>query len=204
MEHSITVGISGATGAILAYKTIIALVKAGVRVELVISQPGLYTAAHELGPQFSTAKRFFQQLPNEIAAHVNLHGIQDIGAPIASGSYPSKGMVIVPCSMSTIAAISMGLGDNCLRRAADVTIKEKRPLILVPRETPLSAIHLENLLRLAKVGATILPPLPAWYHHPKSLSDVEDAVVGKILDCFGLEMEGYQRWGAINEGCVAH
>ncbi|MFN0064716.1 MAG: UbiX family flavin prenyltransferase [Chlamydiales bacterium] len=194
MEPRIIVGVSGASGTILAYKTIIALAERGFAIDLVISSSALYTAKVEMGDQFATARRFVEQLPVE----VQLHGINDVGSGIASGSYPAQAMVITPCSMATIAAVAHGLGDNCLRRAADVTLKERRPLIIVPRETPLSAIHLENMLALTKVGATIVPPVPAWYTHPTSLSDVEDFIVGKTLDALKIAHDIYPRWKSPN------
>ena len=198
MEYRIIVGISGASGIILAYKTIVALVEAGYAVELVISSAALYTAAHELGREYATAKRFVQMLPNPCVHKVRLHSIHDIGAAIASGSYPVEGMVIVPCSMATLAAVAYGFADNCLRRAADVTLKEKRPLILVPREAPLSIIHLENMLKVAQAGGVILPPVPAWYNRPESLEDIEGWIVAKILDQLGIKTAQLPQWKSTN------
>jgi flavin prenyltransferase len=192
--HRYVVGVSGASGVILAYKTIIELVMHGYHVDLVLSSYAAYTASLEMGKEFSTPKRFYGQLPAEIQKHVTLHGNQDVGAAIASGSFQVKGMVIVPCSMSTVAAVAFGLGDNCLRRAADVTLKEKRPLIVVPREAPFGIIHLENLLKLAQAGATIIPPVPAWYNKAQTMEDVENFIVGKVLDALKIENEIYPRW----------
>jgi flavin prenyltransferase len=190
----LVVGVSGASGVILAYKTVIQLVKHGFHVDLVLSSYAAYTASLEMGKEFSTAKRFYLQFPEEIRKYVTLHANQDVGAAIASGSFQVKGMVVIPCSMSTVAAIAFGLGDNCLRRAADVTLKEKRPLIIVPREAPFGIIHLENMLKLAKAGATIIPPLPAWYNKAQTMDDVENFIVGKVLDALKIENTIYPRW----------
>jgi 4-hydroxy-3-polyprenylbenzoate decarboxylase len=188
------VGITGASGVALAYKLVIALAAAGHEIELLISKHGLYTATLEMGKQFNSAPKFVGQLPAEVQEKTRLHGIHDVGCAVASGSYPVDGMIVIPCSMATVAAIAIGLGDNALRRAADVTLKEKRPLILVPRESPFSAIHLENLLKLSQIGATILPPVPAWYTQPKTIEDVENFIVGKVLDLLRIEHKLYQRW----------
>ena len=124
--------------------------------------------------------------------------INDFDAPIASGSFKTDGMVIVPCSMKTLSAIAHGYADNLITRSADVIIKENRKLILVPRETPLSAIHLENMMKLARLGIVILPPIPAFYYKPKSLNEIIDHSVSKILDHLGIENHLYQRWGEEN------
>lgn len=183
----LVVGVSGASGVVLAHRLIS---QVDCEVDLVMTPSALYTASLEMGREFATVKRFAESLPKK----VKVHGINDVGAGIASGSYPTLGMVIVPCSMTTVAAIAVGLGDNCLRRAADVTLKERRPLVIVPRESPLSEIHLENLLKLTKRGATIVPPMPAWYTNPKTLEDVENFIVGKILDALKMDHALYPRW----------
>lgn len=188
------VGVSGASGVILASRLIAALTDKDHAVELVMSQNALYTATLELGKEYKSAAKFVSHLPPSAQQRVTIHPIHDVGCAIASGSYPVEGMVVIPCSMATVAAIAVGLSDNVLRRAADVTLKEKRPLILVPRETPLSEIHLENLCKLSRYGATILPPVPAWYTEPKSLEDVENFIVGKVLDCLHIEHSLYKKW----------
>lgn len=187
MTKKIIVGISGATGMILAYKTVDALIEAGYEVELVMTSPACRTAVHELGEQFGSARQFQKQFPEEKQGKIQIHPIQDIGSTIASGTYKTAGMVIVPCSIASVAAIAAGLGDNLLRRAADVTIKESRRLVLCVRESPLSTLHLENLSKLSSLGAKIIMPVPAWYAHPRSLGDVEDHIVGRILG--GLQIE---------------
>jgi len=125
---------------------------------------------------------------------VTFHNQKNIGASIASGSYQTEGMVIIPCSMNTLASVAYGLSDTLLRRAADVTIKERRKLIVVPRETPLSAVHLENMLKLFHLGAMIIPAMPGFYHHPKSIDDLVDSVVMRVLDHMGLPCEISPRW----------
>ncbi|MCH9608756.1 MAG: putative UbiX-like flavin prenyltransferase [Chlamydiales bacterium] len=192
----LVVGISGASGIKLAHRLISALT---CEVDLVITSSALYTAAEEMGREYATVKRFVASLPRD----VKVHGVNDMGAGIASGSYPTDGMVIIPCSMTTVAAIAMGLGDNCLRRAADVTLKEKRPLVIVPRETPLSEIHLENLLKLAKRGTSIVSPVPAWYTKPQTLEDIENFIVGKVLDALHIKHSLYPRWKVEEELSLA-
>lgn len=188
------VGITGASGVVLAQKLIVNLAQSGYLVELIITQHALYTATFELGKEYGTPKKFLNIFPHTIQEKITLHSIQDIGCAIASGSYPVDGMIIIPCSMATLAAVAVGLGDNALRRAADVTIKEKRPLIIVPRESPFSEIHLENLLKLTRLGATIVPPIPAWYTNPTTLEDIENFIVGKVLDTLHLPHTLYKRW----------
>lgn len=183
------VGISGASGIILALKTIKALLKADYHIDLVITSAALATAKQELG--LSTPKKILAELPEE---GVTLHSLYDFSASIASGSYKTEGMIIVPCSMSTLAGVALGLSDNLLRRAADVCLKEKRPLVLVPRESPFSAIHLRHMLTLSEMGAHIVPPLPAWYNLPKTLNDIEDFIVGKILDSLKIAHRLYPIW----------
>lgn len=187
----LVVGISGGSGIILAKKLLEAV---PLQIDLVITPQALYTAKFELGPEFATARRLIASLSEETQKRITLHGIQDIGSNISSGSHLTCGMVIIPCSMATVAAVAMGLGDNCLRRAADVTLKERRPLVIVPRESPFSQIHLENMLKLTQCGATILPPAPAWYTNPKTLDDVEDFIVGKVMDALRLDHSLYPRW----------
>ena len=188
------VGISGASGVALSRRLIAALATFGHTVELVMSQYALYTATLELGKEFGTASKFVSHFPEEIRKKITVHSIHDVGCAVSSGSYPVDGMIIIPCSMTTVAAIATGLGDNAIRRAADVSLKEKRPLVIVPRETPFSEIHLENLLKLSRLGATIIPPIPAWYTEPKTIEDVENFIVGKVLDLLRIEHSLYKRW----------
>jgi len=191
----IVVGISGASGVILGFRLAKWLARERHTVELVISRDAPLTAVEEMGKAFSSAKRIYEQFSREERSYIRLHPFQDFGAPIASGSFPVHACVIIPCSMATLAAIASGLSDNLLRRAADVTLKEGRKLVLVPREMPFSAIHLENMLKLARLGASIIVPQPTWYTQPKSIEDVEDGILGKVLDVLGIEHTLCPRWG---------
>jgi 4-hydroxy-3-polyprenylbenzoate decarboxylase len=195
---SFVIGISGASGIILSYLLIEKLTAAGERVSIVMTRDASLTAQQELGSDFATAERIVSQLPPSSQQRVEIFHIHDFMAPIASGSHQTKGMVIVPCSMATMAAVSMGLSDNVLRRAADVTIKEGRKLVVVPREAPFNSIHLENMLKLSKCGVSIFPPIPAWYAHPKTLREAEEYLVNRILDQLGVNVP-YQRWGSSSE-----
>lgn len=180
----ITVGISGGSGAIYALALLRALRDLGIESHLVVSTMGERVMEHECGVG-----------PEELAAYADVvHENGNLGASIASGSYHSDGMAVVPCSMKTLAAIAHGYSDNLLTRAADVTVKERRPLVLVPREVPYSPIHLENMLALARAGVVILPPSPAFYNHPKDLGDIVRFVAGKILDQLRIEHGLYKRW----------
>lgn len=185
------VAISGASGMMLGFRTLSELTARGYDIDFVMTSSALYTTNLEMPKELSTPQKWLQNLPKTVKLHSN----QDIGASICSGSYPTEGMIIIPCSMSTVAALSIGLADNCLLRAADVTLKEKRPLIIVPRETPFSEIHLENMLRLAKRAVTILPPIPAWYTSPQTIEDVENFVMGKVFDHLKIEHNLYKKWG---------
>lgn len=187
----IVIGISGASGIVLARHLIVELCRLEFTIDLVITTHALYTARYELGEDYATVKRFIAAFDPQ---RICVHAIQDIGSQIASGSHLTQGMIIIPCSMATVAAIAVGLGDNCLRRAADVTLKEKRPLIIVPRESPFSELHLENLSKLARLGATIVPPIPAWYTRPQSVEEIELFIVGKVLDSLKIPHQLYPRW----------
>jgi len=174
----IVVGVTGASGVILAKRAVELLIANGHQVEVVISKAADYTPSLEN-----------VELPEAT------HKIHDIGASIASGSYQVDGMLLIPCSMATLAAIACGLSDNLIRRAADVTLKERRKLVIIPREAPFSEIHLENMLKITRMGGVILPPSPAWYLHQKSLQDVEEFIVGRAFDLLGLEANFSPRWG---------
>jgi 4-hydroxy-3-polyprenylbenzoate decarboxylase len=190
----IVVGISGASGIILAQKAIKAIVAAGHTVDLVISKSALLTAVEELGSECGTLTGFLDALPQECRNQVTIHRSYNVGATIASGTYPTLGMLVIPCSMATLAAIAIGLSDNLLRRAADVTLKERRTLVVVPREAPLTEVHLQHTLTITRMGGIIVPPVPSWYTHPKTLDDVENFIVGKALDLLKIEHALYQRW----------
>lgn len=178
------VGITGATGVIYGVRLLERLRDAGVETHLVISRWGARTLTHETP---------YTREQVEALAHTS-YVAGDMGAAISSGSFQTAGMVVVPCSAKTLAAIAHGYGDGLVHRAADVVLKERRKLLLAVRETPLSEIHLENMLKLARMGAVILPPMPAFYSHPRSLADVVDHTVERILDQFGVESPGAVRW----------
>ena len=190
----IVVGISGASGIVLGYKTIMYLTLYGHCVDLVMTKDAQFTAAEELDVKLATAQKMIKSLPIEQQTKITLYQNNDFFAPIASGTYKVDAMIIVPCSMTTLAACEMGLSDTLLRRAADVTLKERRPLLLVPREAPFSEIHLENMLKLVRCGAIMIPPMPAWYVHPKSIEDVELFIVGRIFDALKLDADFAPRW----------
>ncbi len=191
----IIVGVSGASGIVLAHRAVGALTALNHQVELVMTRDACCTAAEEMGLQYSTVEKFVGFFTPEQQRLINIYKVHDFCAPIASGSFPVYGMLIIPCSMATLAATAMGLSDNLLRRAADVTLKERRPLVIVPREAPLSEIHLENMLRITRMGGIIVPPVPGWYNHPKDLADVENFIVGRALDALKIDAQLYRRWG---------
>lgn len=191
------IGITGASGTIYARRMLQLLLEHAptLEFEVVVSDSALRVMREEenlsLPAHFSS-----EQLLGIATPRVRIHNNKNIGANIASGSYRTSGMVIVPCSMATLAAVSHGFGQNLIHRAADVVLKEGRKLILVPRETPLSAIHLENLLRLSKLGAAIVPAMPGFYHQPANIQDLVDMMVMKIVDQMGITLDVAPRWGA--------
>jgi len=182
--QKVVIGITGASGAVLGVRTVEAFAAAGVETHLVVSKWGQQTLEHE------TALK----LDNLRDRATQLYSSGDMAAAISSGSFRTMGMVIAPCSMHSLAAISLGMGKNLVHRAADVVLKERLPLVLVPRETPLNDVHLENMLRLSRMGVRILPPNPAFYNHPESVEDIVDHIVSRILDQFGVAAEISRRW----------
>ncbi|HET6165037.1 MAG TPA: UbiX family flavin prenyltransferase [Planctomycetota bacterium] len=188
----VVLAITGASGAVYGDAVLAALVAAGVRVELVVSAPGQRVARDELGHGWDAA-----ELRNRLgrgADAVTLHAPDDIGAPIASGSFPTAAMIVAPCSMGSAGRIAAGLSDGLVERAADVHLKERRRLVLVVRETPFSALHLENLLRLARAGATVLPAAPGFYAKPRSIDDLVRFVAERTLAAAGLELPRTVEW----------
>ena len=181
----IVVGISGASGVVFGIRLLEALKEIGAESHLVITKPGEMTIGYEtkLTPKAVAAK----------ADHV--YAIGDIAAPLASGSFKTAGMIVAPCSVRTMSEIATGVTTNLLTRAGDVTLKERRPLVLLLRESPLHLGHLRTLVQLAEIGAIILPPVPAFYAEPKSISDLVDQMVGRILDIFGYNWPAVRRWG---------
>jgi 4-hydroxy-3-polyprenylbenzoate decarboxylase len=178
------VGITGATGAILGVRLLQFLRDAKIETHLVLSNWGARTLIHETP--------YSVQQVQKMAAHH--YASQDQSAAISSGSFLTQGMVICPCSVRSLAAIAHGNGDTLVHRAADVVLKERRKLVLVVRETPLSDIHLENMLKLSRMGVVIFPPVPAFYNHPKMIDDVVDQTVLRILDQFELHLSSSDRW----------
>lgn len=183
----LVVGITGATGVIYGVRLLEVLRELDVETHLVMSQWATRTLLHETTYQPDDVKRLASRC----------YAVQDMGAAISSGSFLTDGMIVAPCSMKSLAAIAHGFGENLLHRAADVTLKERRPLVIVPREAPLSQIHLENLLRLSRMGAIIFPPVPAFYHRPTSLDDVITYTVVRMLDQLGLHHRATDRWDGV-------
>ncbi|MBN2324164.1 MAG: UbiX family flavin prenyltransferase [Spirochaetes bacterium] len=180
----IIVAITGASGAVYGVRTLTALREAGVETHLVMSRWACETLKTETDLTVERVKK----------TAVRAYDEKDLSAPIASGSYASDGMVVVPCSMKTLASIASGYAENLISRAADIAIKEGRRLVLVPRETPLSPIHLENMLKLSRLGVVILPPMPAFYCKPEKIEDLVDGTVGRILDRLEIPNSLYRKW----------
>ncbi|HYK19867.1 MAG TPA: UbiX family flavin prenyltransferase [Pyrinomonadaceae bacterium] len=181
------VGITGATGTVFGVRILQMLHGSGVETHLVVSKWGARTLAHET--QYSLD--YVQSLATQN------YGIGAQGAAISSGSFVTMGMVIAPCSMRTLAAIAHGLGDNLIHRAADVILKERRKLVLVVRESPFNEIHLENMLKLARMGVVILPPVPAFYNNPQSLDDMINHVTMRVIDQFDIHLDVMNRWDGV-------
>jgi flavin prenyltransferase len=189
----IVVGITGASGAPYAVRLLQALTAAHRPVSLIISKYGMRLLATESGIESMDALRDAVGI-DAWASYVEVFSNDDRGARPASGSSVTSGMVVCPCSMGTLSAIAVGASRSLIERAADVTLKERRKLVLVPRETPLSAIHLGNMLRLARAGAVVMPASPGFYHRPKEVSDLIDFVVARILDQLGVRQTLVSRW----------
>jgi 4-hydroxy-3-polyprenylbenzoate decarboxylase len=197
-RQSVAVGVTGASGAIYATRTLAALLARGLHVELVVSDYGRRLLRDELGDEASV-ERLVPFLSGKygdavMAGTVAVHSNRDLGATIASGSHGCSGMVIVPCSMKTLAGVAHGLSRSLVERAADVMLKERRRLVIVPRETPMSLPQLKNMVLCAEAGAMILPAMPAFYQLPKTLDDLADFMAGKILSGLGFEQHLYPEW----------
>lgn len=184
MVRRLVVGVTGATGSIYAVRLLTALRKTDVETHLVLSRWGARTLLHEAGHGLEEVRA--------LATH--WYKDNDQGARISSGSFLTLGMVIIPCSVKTLASIAHGLSDDLIHRAADVVLKERRRLVLSVRETPFTDIHLENMLKLSRMGAIIAPPLPAFYNRPRSIEDMVDYTVARLLDLFGIEVGTPARW----------
>ena len=197
----IIVGITGASGTIYGLRLIQVLLENNYKVELVFSESAIKVAKSELNLHLSTNPEVLKQqvetygcMSLKTHSQLNIWSYDDIAASISSGSYKTKGMIIIPASMGSISAVANGTSDNLITRAADVCIKEKRKLVLVPREMPFSTIHLENMFKLSQLGVTIAPACPAFYHNPEKLDDQINFVIGKVLDLFEIEHNLFKRW----------
>lgn len=199
---TITLALTGASGMPYGLRLLECLLAANVRVYLLYSQAAQIVIRQEIGETWpSRAKEvetLLQQRHGVDASRLRVFGREEWFSPVASGSNPADAMVICPCTMGTLAAVAAGMSDNLIERAADVSIKENKKLIIVPRETPYSAIHLENMLKLARMNVCILPPNPGFYHHPKTVEALVDFVVARILDQLQVPHELMARWGEAN------
>ena len=200
MPKTICLALTGASGMPYGIRLLECLLEAGCHVQLLYSQVAQIVAKQEMSldlpARAKEAQIYFSERYSASPGQLEVYGREEWFAPVASGSNPPDAMVVCPCTMGTLASIAQGLASNLIERAADVVLKEGRKLVLVPRETPFSAIHLENMLRLSRAGAVILPPNPGFYHHPQSVEDIVDFVVARILDQLGVPHALMQRWGA--------
>ena len=181
----LVVGITGATGVVLGVRTLEVLKELGIETHLVITDMGKTTLSMET----DYALPYVEKLATRV------YPIRDLSAGISSGSFPVDGMIVAPCSVRTLSAVANCSNDNLLTRAADVTLKERRKLVLLFRETPLHAGHCQLMLDACRIGAIVMPPLPAFYTRPQTIADMVDHIVGRALDLWGIEMPGLKRWG---------
>ncbi len=184
---NLVIAVTGASGVIYAQRLLEFLVSKDVKIHLIVSSNAESLLQEEL---FIGS----ENLAGIDTDKIVLYSSSDLAAAPASGTAPMDAMAVIPCSMGTLAAIACGTGSNLIHRAAAVTLKERRPLVLVPRETPLNAIHVENMLRLARLGVAMVPAMPAFYNHPKSVNDLVDFIVTRVLDQLGIESDLIQRW----------
>lgn len=191
----IAVGITGASGAVYGVRLTQQLLSLGHTVHLIITEAGWQVFLEELGWDTSDRESLIEQEFHSYGENLYYHTLRDFRAPIASGSYRSDAMIIIPCSMGTLSGIAHGASGNLLERAADVILKEGKKLILVPRETPLHQIHLENMLKITQAGGKIVPAMPGYYHLPKTMDDLINFLVGKALDALNIDHSLFQRWG---------
>ena len=183
----LVIAVTGASGVIYGRRLLQVLKAKKIETHLIVSNAAQKVIEHELG----LGKKDFDKL----ADHV--YEADDMTAPLMSGSFITDGMIIIPCSMKTLSGIVHGFADNLILRAADVTLKERRRLVIVPRETPLSTIHLRNMLTAAELGVSVVPAMPAFYHKPKNIDDMVDFVVGRVLDCLGLQHDLFKRYSGM-------
>ena len=197
--ETITLALTGASGMPYGIRLLECLLNSGIRVYLLYSQAAQIVARQEMNLSLPARARdaaeFFSTRFGAAPGQLQAFGREEWFAPVASGSNPADAMVVCPCTMGTLAAIAAGMSDNLIERAADVALKEARKLVLVARETPLSAIHLENMLKLSRAGAIILPANPGFYHHPQTAQDLVDFVVARVLDHVGVKHDLMPRWG---------
>jgi 4-hydroxy-3-polyprenylbenzoate decarboxylase len=189
MKKKIIVAITGASGSLYAVQFLKLMQQTGVEVHAIISSAGSLVLQHELGLQ-----------PDDLQKYVvQWHAIDDFAAPVSSGSSRFDAMVVLPCTMGSLGAIANGVARNLIHRAADVILKEKKPLLLAVRETPLNRIHLANMLKVYDAGATVCPPMPSFYHHPESLEEMAAFFAGRLADLIGIETEGLKRWQGLEK-----
>ena len=195
-QHGVILAVTGASGSIFATAMLRALVadERVARIHLVFSPSALRVLAEEAGISGRTG--LVEKLLGAPSAKVTAHACEDVGASIASGSYPVAAMVVLPCSMGTLASIAHGLAGNLIERAADVCLKERRPLVLAVRETPLNLIHLRNMTAVAEAGATVYPVIPTFYNHPQTVDEIVRSYVARVLQHIGLPQPGAFQWGA--------
>jgi 4-hydroxy-3-polyprenylbenzoate decarboxylase len=197
-NRHIVVAITGASGAIYGLRLVKELLRAGFRLSILISKTGFEVLKHETGLDWNGNEAdvtLFLQEHFQEGTGLEYFAEDNFFAPVASGSSVPDAMVLCPCTMGTLSRIACGNSGTLLERCADVVLKERRILVVVPRETPLSDIHLENMLKLSRIGARIVPAMPAFYQKPESVNDMVDFVVGKVLDALGIEHELFRRWG---------
>lgn len=195
---TLIVAITGASGSVYAERFLRVLAQENHRVYLVITGPGQQVVEYELGWQLPAEPKVVEEYLGSLLAfpkgNFRYFHWEDIGAMIASGSAKTDGMVVIPCTMSTVAGIAHGQSGNLVERAADIMLKEGRPLIVVPRETPLSQLHLQNMLKLAQLGVRVVPAMPAFYQRPQSIDDLVNFMVGRVLDLLNIEHNLFERW----------
>ena len=200
-EHPVVLAITGASGVIYGQRLLEVLLHSNIEVHLTISESAKVVAKHELGLEIDLANFQLQQLipssnfSSDTLSRLSYHHCKDFMTPIASGSFKTRGMVVCPCSGGTLSGIATAASRNLIQRAADVHLKERRPLILVPREAPLSLIQIDNMRTACAAGATILPASPGFYHEAKTIDDLVDFVVARIVDQLGIDCDLVKRWG---------
>lgn len=196
MNH-VLVAMTGASGSVYGLRLVEELLQAGRKVSLLLSEPGRQVLNYECGLNWSEDRNERLEQVRAYFANQSIACLEnnDLFAAVASGSNPADAMVVCPCSMGTAGRIAAGLSGTLLERAADVMLKERRPLLLVPRETPFNVIHLENLLRLGRAGAVVIPAMPAFYHGPQTIDDLVNFIVGKVLDQLAVKHQLFKRWG---------